>query len=102
MDFQEIIIDDEEWKQEPIESLLSQLSYSSSFLADALSVAKQRGITSALYVVAQYRFVYDPKKVKRKIAPDPIFLGCFTWNDDEDAQQMQEYLDAMNAEEDEL
>jgi hypothetical protein len=100
LDFQEIIIDDEGWKQQSIESLLQQLSYSGTFLDVALSAAKAKNITKALYVLAQYRFVYDPARIKNKIAADPLFLGCFTWNDAEDAQNIQRYLDAMNAEDD--
>lgn len=99
-DFQEIIIDDEKWKAQPIRSLLKQLSYSSSFLGEALSAAKEKGIRKALYVVAQYRFVHDTAKIKKRVAADPIFLGCFTWNDSESAQRIQRYLDAMNAEDD--
>jgi hypothetical protein len=41
-DGQEIIVDYEGWKEQPIESLLSQLSYSSSFLAEALSAARKK------------------------------------------------------------
>jgi hypothetical protein len=99
LDYQEIIIDDEKWKEQSIHSLLRQLSYSSSFLTDALLAAKKRGIAKALYVLAQYRFVYDPKKARKKIAADPIFLGSFTWRDDESAQRMRQYFAAMDSEE---
>jgi hypothetical protein len=33
------------------------------------------------YVVVQYDFEYDPKKVKRKVASDPVFLGVFDYDD---------------------
>lgn len=99
-DFQEIIVDDEAWKAQSVKSLLGQLSYSSSFLTDALSAAKKKRITKALFVLAQYRFAYDPAKLKKRIAADPIFLGCFTWSDDESARRLQQYRDAMDSTDD--
>lgn len=101
LDSQEIIVDDKGWTSQPVASLLGQLSYARSFQAQALAVAAERGITDALYAVAQYDFVYDPRKVRKKVAADPVFLGCFIYNDDESADRIQKYLDAMRDGEDE-
>jgi hypothetical protein len=40
-----------------------------------LSAAKAKRITKALYVAAQYGLVYEPAKIKKKIAADPIVVG---------------------------
>jgi hypothetical protein len=84
LDSQEVVVDDRQWRRQPIEALLGQLSYSDSFRSDALAAAGAREITEALYVVAQYDYVYNPKRVRRAVAPDPMFLGCFRWTDDEE------------------
>jgi hypothetical protein len=84
IDDQEIIVDDTNWKRQPIEALMRPLSYSSSFITEALAAARSKGITDGLYVLCQFDFAYDPKKVRREVANDPVFLGCFPWNDDED------------------
>ncbi len=84
VDSQECIVDGKNWMKQPIKRLLGRLSYSGSFLAEALAAARERGLIEALYVVAQYDFAYDPKKAKKRIAADPVFLGHFAWSDQED------------------
>ena len=82
VDSQECIVDVEEWTSQPVEELLKALSYSESFFADARNAAQTLKIRDALYVLAQYDFAYDPKKVRKSVAPDPIFLGSFPWSDE--------------------
>lgn len=63
----------------PLKELLQDLSYSDSFITHALFAAKQRGITSARWVLLQYNFAYDMQLAKLPIADDPIFLGRFKY-----------------------
>jgi hypothetical protein len=82
LDSQECLVDDETWANQPIKQLLQKLSYCDSFLAKALDTAQALNISEALYVVAQFDFAYDPKKVEKPIAPDPLFLGSFRWSEE--------------------
>lgn len=61
--------------------LLTQLSYSDSFIDAALRAADQIGITMAFGVVAQFNFEYDPKQVTRPASDDPVFIGAFGWHE---------------------
>jgi hypothetical protein len=81
LDSQEINVDDKRWQQQPVATLLGPISYSESFVDNVVAAARDRGFAKALYVIVQYEFTYDPKKVKRKIASDPIFLGVFDYDD---------------------
>ncbi len=81
LDSQEVYLDDKKWREQPVAKLVAPLSYSESFIDDVVAAAKERGMAKALYVIVQYDFVYDPKKVKRKVAPDPVFLGVFDYDD---------------------
>ncbi|MFL5473812.1 MAG: hypothetical protein ACJ8A6_06425 [Gemmatimonadales bacterium] len=63
----------------PLEAMLGPLSYSKSFLPAVLKAAAKRGITACWWAVAQYDFKYDRKRVKRSIAPQPVFLGVFKY-----------------------
>jgi hypothetical protein len=83
-DSQEIVVDDKGWQRRPIAALLGALSYSESLLAEARAAAVAAGMTEALYVAAQFDYVYYPKRIRKAVAPDPVFLGCFRWVDDED------------------
>lgn len=60
--------------------LLQDLSYASSYIDAALAAAKAKGIEKARWVTVQYDFDYDPTKVLRKIADDPIFIGSFPYS----------------------
>lgn len=62
-------------------SLLSQLSYASSFIEDALNTANRLGIEDAYGVIVQFDFAYDPSTIARQISPDPVFIGHFSWHD---------------------
>lgn len=63
-----------------LSKLLEELSYSGTFTQAALAAAKSKGIERARWVTVQYNFDYDPAKVKRKIADDPIFIGSFPYS----------------------
>jgi hypothetical protein len=67
----------------PLHLLLEEFSYSSSFISPVLDAAKGRGAESARYVLVQYDFQYDPSRIKRPIASDPVFLGVFHYQRDQ-------------------
>jgi hypothetical protein len=81
LDCQEINVDDQRWREQSVKQLLGPISYSESFVDEVVAAAKDKGFAKALYVVVQYDFEYDPKKVKRKVASDPVFLGVFDYDD---------------------
>jgi hypothetical protein len=62
-----------------LEKLLGPISYSTSFLKEALREARQMDVVSARWVVVQFDFEYDPKKIRRPISHDPVFLGVFPY-----------------------
>jgi len=65
----------------PLEVLLSEISYSGSFLANALGSANRIGAGSSRWVVVQFDFAYDPARVSRPISPDLVFIGAFPYAD---------------------
>lgn len=67
--------------RQPLASLLGQLSYSGSFIQNALVAADRIGIKEAYGVIAQYDFAYDPSKVTKPISKDPLFIGYFDWHE---------------------
>ena len=62
-----------------LEAMFGPMSYSESYLPAVLKAAAKRGITACWWAVAQYDFKYDPKRVKRAIATQPVFLGVFKY-----------------------
>jgi hypothetical protein len=62
-----------------IGSLVEPLSYSDSFLSEAVRAAKSKNIEVARWVLAQFDFKYDPSVVVRSIAADPVFIGYFPY-----------------------
>lgn len=86
IDAQEVEVDDEAWRRRPVAALLAPLSYAQSFLPAAVAAAERLGIKKALYVLVQYDCAYDPTKSKRKVAPDPAFLGVFDYDDEGEGQ----------------
>lgn len=60
--------------------LFADISHSQSFLDAVILAAKEKGIEKARRVTVQFDFEYDPKKVTREIATDPIFLGTFSYS----------------------
>ncbi|HWG45497.1 MAG TPA: hypothetical protein VN688_22225 [Gemmataceae bacterium] len=71
----------EDGKLTPLRQLISPLSYANSFIDEAERAAKDLRITESIGVMAQYDFAYDPTKITRQMAPDPIFLGSFPWHE---------------------
>jgi len=84
VDDQEVAGADKTFPQAPVSDLLSQFSYASSFLAPALQAADIKKLPTAYWALAQYDFAYDAERAAGKVAPDPLFLGVFDWDDSED------------------
>jgi hypothetical protein len=66
-----------------IYKFLENLSYSSSYSDAVVTEAKKRGIEKARWAVVQYDFAYEPTRVVREIASEPLFIGVFPYSDDE-------------------
>ena len=84
LDDQEVAGVTEEFAKAPVQEVLKELSYSSSFLAAAIRAAGDKKINHAYWAVAQYDFAYDPMRALGKVAADPTFVGAFAWDDSED------------------
>ena len=78
VDSQEGVARDE---PQPVASLLGQLSYSGSFIDDALIASGRMGITEAFGVLAQFDFAYDPNRATGAVSADPVFVGVFAWHE---------------------
>jgi hypothetical protein len=63
----------------PLDGLLRPLSYSGSYMAEAIDAARSMGIRAARWVTVQYDFAYDPTKAIRPVATDPRFVGYFPY-----------------------
>jgi hypothetical protein len=63
----------------PLEVLLAEISYSGSFISEAIKSAIFRQVKSARWVVVQFDFASDPSRVSRPISSDPLFLGVFSY-----------------------
>jgi hypothetical protein len=72
-----------DFKPVAVKKLLQEFSHSQSFLDAALKAAADKGIAKATYAAIQYDFAYNPKKVKRKVAADPAYLGVFPYRVDD-------------------
>jgi hypothetical protein len=64
----------------PLAELMSELSYAPSFMDAALKAAVSAGLDKARWIIVQYDFAYDPARVKRQVADDPVFLGVFDYS----------------------
>jgi hypothetical protein len=62
-----------------IARLLEEISHSASFIDQAVQVAAEKNLSKARWVTVQFDFAYEPGKVKRPIADDPVFLGVFRY-----------------------
>lgn len=82
LDCQEGAVADD-WKPVDVGTLLCQLSYSESFADEAISASQAKGVGKARWVVMQLDFAYELDKVEKQIAVDPVFIGCFEWEDDD-------------------
>jgi hypothetical protein len=63
----------------PIRAVMKPLSYSRSYVPAVVKAAAKRKIAAIWWVFVQYDFAYNPKRVKRAIADQPIFLGFFRY-----------------------
>jgi hypothetical protein len=86
LDDQEVAAAGNTFPRATVREILSKLSYSSSFLAPAMQVAAKKKLRHAYWALAQYDFAYNPNRIRRKVAKDPLFLGVFDWNDFEDEE----------------
>lgn len=68
-----------QYKVVPIRSLLSELSFATSFMDEVEKVAVSQGLGEASWVVVQYDFEYDRSRVKRVVHPDITSLGAFKY-----------------------
>ena len=68
-----------DFRRVTLQELLEEISYSKSFMKEALDTAQNKELSEALWVTVQFDFEYDPSRVNRKIADDPVFLGSFTY-----------------------
>jgi len=84
LDDQEVSFVDDSFPRTAISEILGGLSYSSSFIEQAIERAKRREISHVHWALAQFDFAYDPRRVHGSAAVDPLFLGVFSWNDSED------------------
>lgn len=62
-----------------LRDLITPLSYSATFIDATLAAARKHGLEKARWITVQYDFDYDPLKVTRQIADDPIFIGSFSY-----------------------
>ncbi len=63
----------------PLARLIEPLSYASTWLDAVVARARASGVTRAHWLAVQYDFAYDPMRVTRPIADDPVFLGVFDY-----------------------
>ena len=63
----------------PFPNLIAELSYVRSFDNEAMAAALRAGISNARFVIAQFDFKFDPKRIKRQVNDDPRFLGSFRY-----------------------
>jgi hypothetical protein len=84
LDEQEVAAIRDTFPRATVAEILRRLSYSSSFLEPASQAAGKKRVRHAYWALAQYEFAYDPKRVRRTVAKEPLFLGVFDWNDSED------------------
>jgi len=80
-------LDDQEsntfdFKDTKIDELLKDISYSESFIDQAVKKAQERNIQSAKCVIVQYDFAYDLNKITIDISNEPMFLGVFLYEEE--------------------
>lgn len=73
-----------DFEEVPLQALIRDMSYSKSFMDNVLRAAEEKGCFQARWVVLQYEFHYDPTKVMRQIADDPIFIGAFPFTTEDE------------------
>jgi hypothetical protein len=79
VDFQENVIA-QNGDLVPVLGILERLSFSKSFIKEAIAAAGKLGIAHVRQAIAQLNFKYDPAKVTKPVKADPVFLGAFRWS----------------------
>ncbi|QDT78573.1 hypothetical protein Mal35_20220 [Gimesia maris] len=74
----------DEWKTIPLRSVFESMSYSGSWMEAAIARAKELGIEDCKRAFLILNFSYDPKEVQNSIPNDPIFVGVFDYEDDDE------------------
>jgi hypothetical protein len=77
-----------------VRDLIQPLSYSKSYVDAAVAAAARRRLGKARWVTVQYDFDYEPAKVQRPIANDPVFIGSFPYSV-QDSQQAKASIEAF-------
>lgn len=75
-DFYESHFDDD-FRDVRIADAVSELSYCASFGDQVVQAALARHLSHVKWIVAEYDFDYDPRRVKRPTNPKAVFLGAF-------------------------
>jgi hypothetical protein len=78
LDYQETVFRE---VKSPLRDLVTEMSYSDTFVDAVVAAAARLNIHQAIGVVAQYNFAYDPTLIRKPIRKDPAFLGYFDWHD---------------------
>jgi len=64
----------------PLHEQLKYLSYSSSFIEEAVQEAKRKGLENTCYVFLIYNFEYDPGETGIHSSETLTFLGAFPFD----------------------
>ncbi len=70
-----------DFRSSEVAELLKGLSYSHSFAENVVDACSNKGIIKAKWILLQYEFAYDPKKVIREVSNEPVFIGVFEFDD---------------------
>lgn len=62
----------DEWKMTPLRKVFEPMSYSASWVEDALASAKELGIKKCRRAFFILNFAYDPQKVQNPLPADPV------------------------------
>ena len=84
LDSQELSAVADDFPKATVAAILGKLSYSSTFLEVATKSAAEKSIKHAYWALAQYDFVYKPRRGRKVDERAPLFLGVFDWDDAED------------------
>ena len=76
LDSQELAAVEDNFPKARVEEILGKLSYSSTFLEAATQSAAEKSIKHAYWALAQYDFVYKPRRGRKVDERAPFFSGC--------------------------
>ena len=74
----------EDWKQTPLEEAFRDMSYVESWGYLAIERAHSLGVTACRRAFIILDFMYDPKMANRLLPDEPLFVGTFEFDDDDD------------------